>query len=96
MIPGHAISPILIIVGLLMMQNIKYIRIDDLTEAFPTFLIMFMIPFTYSIADGMAFGFIAYPIIKIVTKQKEQISPILYVISLLFLIEFIIKYFSFL
>lgn len=96
MIPGHAISPILIIVGLLMMQNIKYIRIDDLTEAFPTFLIMFMIPFTYSIADGMAFGFIAYPIIKIVTKQKEQISPILYVISLLFLIEFTIKYFSFL
>ncbi|TFB23250.1 NCS2 family permease [Filobacillus milosensis] len=91
MIPSSAISPILIIVGVLMMQNIRHIQIDDLTEAFPTFLIMFMIPFTYSIADGMAFGFIAYPIIKIVTRQKEQLSPILIVISSLFLIEFIIK-----
>ncbi|SEP56122.1 NCS2 family permease [Piscibacillus halophilus] len=91
MIPANAISPILIIVGVLMMQNIKYIKIDDLTEAFPTFLIMFMIPFTYSIADGMAFGFIAYPIIKLVTRQKEQLSPILIIISTLFLIEFFIK-----
>lgn len=91
MIPSSAISPILIIVGVLMMQNIKYIKIDDLTEAFPTFLIMFMIPFTYSIADGMAFGFIAYPIIKLVTRQKDQISPILIIISSLFLIEFFIK-----
>ncbi|MGP4072613.1 NCS2 family permease [Piscibacillus sp. B03] len=91
MIPSSAISPILIIVGVLMMQNIKYIKIDDLTEAFPTFLIMFMIPFTYSIADGMAFGFIAYPIIKLVTRQKDQLSPILIIISSLFLIEFFIK-----
>ncbi len=91
MIPSSAISPILIIVGVLMMQNIKYIKIDDITEAFPTFLIMFMIPFTYSIADGMAFGFIAYPIIKLVTKQKDQLSPLLIVVSSLFLIEFIIK-----
>ncbi|MGM8214429.1 NCS2 family permease [Bacillaceae bacterium W0354] len=93
-IPTHAISPILIIVGVLMMQNIRHIQIDDLTEAFPTFLIMFMIPFTYSIADGMAFGFIAYPIIKLVTKQTENLSPILIIISSLFLIEFIIKAFS--
>ncbi|RPF56034.1 NCS2 family permease [Aquisalibacillus elongatus] len=91
MIPSMAISPILIIVGVLMMQNIKYIKIDDLTEAFPTFLIMFMIPFTYSIADGMAFGFIAYPIIKIATHQKDQLSPILIIISSLFLMEFFIK-----
>ncbi|GEL75917.1 NCS2 family permease [Tenuibacillus multivorans] len=91
LIPTSAISPILIIVGVLMMQNIKHIQIDDLTEAFPTFLIMFMIPFTYSIADGMAFGFIAYPIIKIVTRQKEKLSPLLILISSLFLIEFIIK-----
>ncbi|WP_017186330.1 NCS2 family permease [Alkalibacillus haloalkaliphilus] len=91
LIPANAISPILIIVGVLMMQNIKHIKVDDLTEAFPTFLIMFMIPFTYSIADGMAFGFIAYPIVKIVAGRKDEVTPLLIIISSLFLLEFLIK-----
>ncbi|WP_188205766.1 NCS2 family permease [Alkalibacillus aidingensis] len=93
MIPSNAISPILIIVGVLMMQNIKHIKVDDLTEAFPTFLIMFMIPFTYSIADGMAFGFIAYPIVKIVAGKKDEVTPLLIIISSLFLLEFLTKAF---
>ena len=91
MIPANAISPILIIVGVLMMQNIKHINVNDLTEAFPMFLIMFMIPFTYSIADGMAFGFIAYPLIKYFTGNKEATTPILWVIAGLFVLEFIVK-----
>ncbi|MFC0090489.1 NCS2 family permease [Allobacillus sp. GCM10007491] len=91
LIPANAISPILIIVGVLMMQNIKHINVNDLTEAFPMFLIMFMIPFTYSIADGMAFGFIAYPLIKYFTGNKEATTPILWVIAGLFVLEFIVK-----
>ncbi|NIK10747.1 NCS2 family permease [Alkalibacillus almallahensis] len=91
LVPANAISPILIIVGVLMMQSIKHINIDDMTEAFPTFLIMFMIPFTYSIADGMAFGFIAYPIVKIVSGRKQELKPLMILISILFLIEFILK-----
>ncbi|MET3682095.1 AGZA family xanthine/uracil permease-like MFS transporter [Alkalibacillus flavidus] len=91
LVPANAISPILIIVGVLMMQSIKHIHIDDMTEAFPTFLIMFMIPFTYSIADGMAFGFIAYPIVKIVSGRKHELNPLMIFISILFLIEFILK-----
>ena len=91
MIPANAISPILIIVGVLMMQNIKHINVNDLTEACPMFLIMFMIPFTYSIADGMAFGFIAYPLIKYFTGNKEATTPILWVIAGLFVLEFIVK-----
>ena len=91
MIPANAISPILIIVGVLMMQNIKHINVNDLTEAFPMFLFMFMIPFTYSIADGMAFGFIAYPLIKYFTGNKEATTPILWVIAGLFVLEFIVK-----
>ncbi|WP_027963150.1 NCS2 family permease [Halalkalibacillus halophilus] len=91
LVPASAISPILIIVGVLMMQSIKHIQVDDLTEAFPTFLIMFMIPFTYSIADGMAFGFIAYPIVKIFANRKSEVTPLLLFISFLFLLEFIFK-----
>ncbi|ALX47427.1 NCS2 family permease [Lentibacillus amyloliquefaciens] len=91
MIPNTAISPILIIVGVLMAQNLKNIPLDDLSEALPAFLITAMIPFTYSIADGMAFGFIAYPIVKIAMKKQKELSPVLTVISALFLLYFVMK-----
>lgn len=91
MIPNTAISPILIIVGVLMAQNIRHVPLDDLSEALPAFLIVTMIPFTYSIADGMAFGFIAYPIVKIALSKQKDLSPVLLVISALFLFHFVMK-----
>lgn len=91
MIPNTAISPILIIVGFLMVQNIKQLPLDHLSESLPAFLIVVMIPFTYSIADGMAFGFIAYPIVKMAIGERNELSPTLLVISSLFLLDFIIK-----
>ncbi|MGP4068086.1 NCS2 family permease [Halobacillus sp. B29] len=91
MVPSTAISPILIIVGALMVQNIKEIPLDELSEAMPAFLIIVMIPFTYSIADGMAFGFIAYPIVKFaIGKQRELSTPVV-LIAMVFLIEFIMR-----
>jgi len=90
-IPSMAISPILIIVGALMVQNIRHISIEDLSEALPAFLIMVMIPFTYSIADGMAFGFIAYPIVKFAIGKKKEISVPIVIIACMFLAEFIMK-----
>ncbi|GAA0612597.1 NCS2 family permease [Virgibacillus siamensis] len=91
MIPNTAISPILIIVGVLMAQNIRHVPLDDLSEALPAFLIVAMIPFTYSIADGMAFGFIAYPIVKLALAKQKELSPVLLVISVLFLFHFVMK-----
>lgn len=91
MIPNTAISPILIIVGVLMAQNIRHIMIDDLTEALPAFLIVVMIPFTYSIADGMAFGFIAYPVVKIALGKQKELSTALVIISSLFVFDFVMK-----
>ncbi|REJ06359.1 NCS2 family permease [Halobacillus trueperi] len=91
MVPSTAIAPILIIVGALMVQNIKEIPLDQLSEAMPAFLIIVMIPFTYSIADGMAFGFIAYPIVKFaIGKQRELTTPVV-LIAMVFLIEFIMR-----
>ncbi|ELK46117.1 xanthine/uracil MFS-type transporter [Halobacillus sp. BAB-2008] len=91
MVPSTAIAPILIIVGALMVQNIKEIPIDQLSESMPAFLIIVMIPFTYSIADGMAFGFIAYPIVKFaIGKQRELSAPVV-LIAMIFLIEFIVR-----
>src|SRR5699024_2276207 len=91
MIPNSAISPILIIVGVLMAQNLRNIPLDDLSEALPAFLIVAMIPFTYSIADGMAFGFIAYPVVKAAMSKRKDLSAILLIISGLFLFYFVMK-----
>ncbi|QKY68997.1 NCS2 family permease [Lentibacillus sp. CBA3610] len=91
MIPDTAISPILIIVGVLMAQNLRNVPLDDLSEALPVFLIAAMIPFTYSIADGMAFGFIAYPIVKIAMRKQKDLPAVLLIISGLFLTYFIMK-----
>ncbi|AIF43798.1 NCS2 family permease [Virgibacillus sp. SK37] len=91
MVPTTAISPILIIVGVIMVQNIKEIPLNDLSEALPAFLIIAMIPFTYSIADGMAFGFIAYPIVKIAIGKQKELTMALVIISALFILDFAMK-----
>lgn len=91
LIPSTAISPILIIIGGLMMLNIKNINFKDLSDAFPALIIIIMIPFTYSIADGIAFGFIAYPLAKLVVGKRKEVSMPLYIITLLFLINFVLQ-----
>ncbi|PGT81675.1 MULTISPECIES: NCS2 family permease [Bacillaceae] len=88
-IPDSAIAPILILIGSLMIQNIQHIDLNDFSESFPAFLIIALIPFTYSIVDGMAFGFIMYPILKIVLKRQTDVKPPLYIIAFLFLLNFI-------
>ncbi|WP_142826755.1 NCS2 family permease [Planococcus soli] len=92
LIPDSAIAPILIIIGGLMLQNIKNLDMKDMTESFPALLIVALIPFTYSIADGIAIGFILYPILKIATGRSREVSPILYVIAGLFLANFVFHY----
>lgn len=90
-IPSSAVAPILIIIGSLMIKNVLNINFKDYTEGFPAFLIIAMIPLTYSIVDGMAFGFIAYPIAKLAAGKKEDVSLPMYIISIIFLINFIIS-----
>ncbi|GAA0121124.1 MAG: NCS2 family permease [Clostridium argentinense] len=89
-IPNAAISPILIIIGGLMIKNVENINFADFTEGFPAFLIIVLIPLTYSIVDGIAFGFIAYPIMKFFKKEYKDLSLPMYIMSLLFLVYFIL------
>ena len=89
-IPNSAIAPILIIIGSLMIKNVLNIELNDFTEGFPAFLIIAMIPLTFSIVDGMAFGFVAYPIVKLASKKHKEISVPMYIISFMFLINFIL------
>ncbi|MEY8190655.1 NCS2 family permease [Peribacillus simplex] len=89
-IPDSAIAPILIIIGILMLGNIKELDFSDLTESIPAIMIITIIPFTYSIADGMAFGFILYPFLKLVTGKAKEVSAPMYVSAGMFIVYFII------
>ncbi len=91
-VPASAVSPILILIGVLMLQNIVNISMEDFTESFPALLIIVLIPLTYSIADGMAIGFIMYPVMKLLMGKGKEIHPALYMIAILFISNFVIQY----
>lgn len=82
-------SPALIIIGSFMMVNISKMEWNDITESFPAFSTIIGIPLTGSINDGIAFGFIFYVILKITKRQWKDIHPLMYLFSILFLIQLI-------
>lgn len=77
-------APSLIIVGSLMAQNIREVNWSKFEDAFPAFCIFIGIPLTSSIANGIALGFLIYPILKIVKGQAKEVHPLLYVFAILF------------
>jgi adenine/guanine/hypoxanthine permease len=90
LIPSVATAPILIIVGALMLSEIKHISFDDYTDVIPVFLTIILMPLTFSIAQGLAFGFLSYTLLKLVTGKYHQLHWIMYLISIAFIIHFII------
>lgn len=89
-IPTTVTAPALIIVGVLMAGNLKYINWDKFEIAFPSFLVVVGMPLTYSISDGLALGMIPYPITMIASKRYKEVSPMMYFLFVLFIIFFLI------
>ncbi len=87
MIPAAALSPVLIIVGLFMMSPVKNIDLEDFTEAIPAFLTIILMPLTYSIADGIIFGLLAYVLLKVFTGKFKSVSILMYILAILFIIK---------
>lgn len=83
------IAPALIIVGSMMMKNVININWDDYTESIPTFLTMIIMPLSFSITEGIAFGFISYSLLKIFSGKSKDVNWIIYLISLLFIARYI-------
>lgn len=81
----------LIIVGYLMMKGVTRIKWDDLTEAIPSFLTIIIMPLAFSITEGIAFGFISYSLLKLVSGKGKQVHWVIYLFSILFVIRYIIK-----
>ena len=90
-IPSEAAVPALVLVGFLMMQQVKGISWDDLEIAIPAFLTIVLMPFTYSITVGIGAGFLTYVLIKIVRGKVSAVQPLLWVISALFILYFAIN-----
>ena len=88
-IPTAATTPALVVVGLYMMAPIKNIDLEDWTEALPAFLTMIIMPFGYSIAQGIVFGIISYVALKIFSGRAKGVSPVLYVLAALFILKII-------
>ena len=88
LIPSEATAPALVIVGVLMVGGVMKIDFDDFTEAFPAFLTIIFMPLAYSIADGIAFGFIAYPVVKLVAGKGKEVHWLVYLLAVVALIHF--------
>jgi AGZA family xanthine/uracil permease-like MFS transporter len=91
LVPGFATAPALILVGALMMAEISQVSFEDVTDGFPAFLTIIMMPLTFSIANGFAFGFISYTFIKSLTGKAKEVSWIMWAVSLAFLINFYMR-----
>ncbi len=88
-IPAAATAPALIVVGSLMVTTLADMRWDDYTVALPAFLILITIPLSFSIANGIAIGFIAYTILKVFSGQYRAVNWLVYVLTALFILRFI-------
>jgi len=81
-------SPALIVVGSLMIRSVRDIDWDDFTEALPAFLTLVLMPLTFSITDGIAFGFISYALLKLVTGRARETHWLIYAFALLFIVRY--------
>lgn len=89
-IPSFATAPALVIVGFLMLTSITKIDFDDFTEAIPAFIAIIAMPFMYSISEGIAMGVISYVVIKAATGKAKEVTPLMYVLAVLFVLKYVV------
>ena len=87
-VPYEAATPALVVVGFLMMQQVKGISWDDLEIAIPAFLTLVLMPFTYSITVGIGAGVVSYTFLKVVLGKARVVHPLMWVVSVLFVVYF--------
>lgn len=92
-IPAQATAAALVVVGLFMLSTVVEINFTDITEAFPAFMTILMMPATYSIAEGISFGMISYAGIKLLTGRGKEVNPLVYGLAIIFLLRYIVPVF---
>lgn len=92
LVPAQATAPALIIVGLFMLSSVLEINFNDFTESIPAFLTIVMMPFAYSIAQGIIFGILGFVFIKVFAGRGKDVSTAVYIIAALFLFKIVMDY----
>lgn len=87
-VPAFATAPALLYIGVQMMRSVIEIEWHDITEAAPAFLTIAFMPFTYSIADGIAMGFISYAVIKLVCGRAKEVPPMVWIVAVAWAAKF--------
>jgi len=90
-VPSVATAPALIVVGIMMLASFKDIQWSDLNEAIPAFFAGIFMAFCYSISNGIAAGFIFYCVVKIFKGQAKEVSPVIWIATLLFILNFVLS-----
>lgn len=88
-VPVAATSPVLVMVGLLMFDGIRKIDLSTMASTIPAILLIIIMPFTYSIANGIAFGLLFYVIIQITLGKAKDVHPVLYLLVILFMLKYV-------
>lgn len=91
LVPSEAAAPALVVVGVLMLRGIKGIDLTDLTVAIPAGLAIFLMPYTYSITNGIGAAFIAFVVLKTTTGKAKDVHPLMWLLSVVFLVYFILE-----
>ena len=87
-IPSEAAAPVLVIVGAMMISQVRELAWDDMTLVIPAFLTIALMPFTYSITNGIGAGVVSYVLLRTVTGRRRDVHPLMWVIAVLFVIYF--------
>jgi AGZA family xanthine/uracil permease-like MFS transporter len=89
-IPSAATAPVLVLVGLLMIEPIRNIDFSDYTESIPAFICIIAMPLTYSISDGILMGMIAYVALNVLCCKFRKITPTMYILAILFILKYLL------
>ena len=88
-IPSAATAPVLIIVGLLMLEPIRHIPFDDYTESIPAFVCLIMMPMSYSISNGILLGMITYVLLNLISGKLKKLNATMVILAILFILKYI-------
>ena len=91
LIPSAATAPALIFVGYLMMKSVTGINFEDPVEGIPAFITILVMPFAYSIAEGIVWGVLAYVLLNVITGRIKKISVITWILFVIFILRFFLK-----
>ncbi len=87
LVPSFATAPALVVVGALMMAGVSNVDFTEFSEGLPAFLTIIMMPLTSSIANGFAFGFVSYVLLKALTGRARQVNPVMWIVAAAFLVN---------